>query len=136
MLPNSVEVLDNLTERIQIETMKTYVFTYRRFYEKISIKKFSELFSLPEDKIVTTMEKVIADLELNIKLDDNKTYIVIEKGDEVSKLEEVAVKLNKEIRATRERLNSISSQSSLRIGKNIATFKQFININCYEAVFS
>lgn len=105
LLPNSVEVLDNLTERIQIETMKTYVFTYRRFYEKISIKKFSELFSLPEDKIVTTMEKVIADLELNIKLDDNKTYIVIEKGDEVSKLEEVAVKLNKEIRATRERLN-------------------------------
>lgn len=105
LLPNSTQVLDDLTERIQVETMKTYFFTYRKFYEKISVKKFSDLFGLSEEKIVESMEKVITELELAVKIDDNKAYIVIEKGDEISKLEEVAVKLNKEIRATKERLN-------------------------------
>lgn len=105
LLPNTETVLRNLAERVQVESLKTFFFTYKRFYSKISVKKFSQLFNLPDEKVAEILESVITEYDINAKLDDSKTLVTVEKGDEITKLEEVALKLNKEIKITKERLN-------------------------------
>lgn len=105
LLPNADSVLINLAERVQVESLKTFFFTYKRFYSKISVKKFSQLFNLPDDKVAEILENAISEYDINARLDESKTLVTVEKGDEITKLEEVALKLNKEIKITKERLN-------------------------------
>lgn len=104
LLANADSVLENLAERVQIESLKTFFFTYKRFYDKISLSKLSELFNLPQEKIMEIMEFVITEYDIDAKLNESKNTIVVE-GDEITKLEEVALKLNKEVKIAKERLN-------------------------------
>lgn len=104
LLSNADTVLENLAERVQIGSLKTFFFTYKRFYDKISLSKLSELFNIPQEKVVEIMEFIIAEYDIDARLDENKSTIIVE-GDEITKLEEVALKLNKEVKIAKERLN-------------------------------
>lgn len=105
LLPNTETVLSNLKERIQVESLKTYFFTYKRFYTRLSTKKLSELFVLPEAKIVEILNSVITQYEINAKFSDDNSELLLERGDEITKLEEVALRLNKEYKISKERLH-------------------------------
>ncbi|AJS89235.1 Nip1p [Saccharomyces cerevisiae YJM1388] len=110
LLPNMETVLNSLTERVQVESLKTYFFSFKRFYSSFSVAKLAELFDLPENKVVEVLQSVIAELEIPAKLNDEKTIFVVEKGDEITKLEEAMVKLNKEYKIAKERLNPPSNR--------------------------
>ncbi|CCF57648.1 hypothetical protein KAFR_0C06520 [Kazachstania africana CBS 2517] len=103
-LPNASTVMDSLTERIQIESLKSYFFTYKRFYCKFSTSTLSTVFDLPTDKIVEVLQSVIDEFEIPAKFDENKAILIVEKGEEITKLEEVALRLNKEYKINKERL--------------------------------
>ncbi|QLG72946.1 hypothetical protein HG535_0E00300 [Zygotorulaspora mrakii] len=105
LLPNAENVLTNLGERVQIESLKTFFFIYKRFYSKISVDKFSKLFNLSNEKVIQILESAISEYDINTKLDDSKDFFIVEKGDEITKLEEVALKLNKEVKIAKERSN-------------------------------
>ncbi|CAB4256154.1 similar to Saccharomyces cerevisiae YMR309C NIP1 eIF3c subunit of the eukaryotic translation initiation factor 3 (eIF3), involved in the assembly of preinitiation complex and start codon selection [Maudiozyma barnettii] len=104
MLPNKDVVMENLVERIRIESMKSYLYTYKRFYAKFCIKQLADVFNLDTAKVVEILESIIAEFEINFKLNDDKTALVVESSDEITKLEEVALRLNKEYKITKERL--------------------------------
>lgn len=104
-LQNNQEILKNLQERIKLESLKTYLFTYRRFYNNLAVAKLMERFELSKDVIIEEIPKMIEQFEITfIKLDDSKDSIIIEKADEITKLEEIAIKLNKEYKINKERL--------------------------------
>lgn len=104
-LLNHEEILEHLQKRIKLESLRTYLFTYKRFYSNISIKQLSDRFQLPEDTILEEIPKVLKNMEItSIKLNDSNDFIVFDKTDEITKLEEVAIKLNKEYKITKERL--------------------------------
>lgn len=104
LLPNADVVLVTLVERVKIESLKSYFFTYKRFYSNFSIKQLSEVFELNSEKIVEVLESVITEFEIDCKLNDDKTILIVEGGDEITKLEEIALRLNKEYKITKERL--------------------------------
>lgn len=104
LLPNAKTVLENLAERVQVESLKTFFFTYKRFYSKLSLEKLSDLFSLPKEKVSSIIEEVTAEFDINATMNEEKTIVTVE-GDEITKLEEVALKLNKEAKIAKERLN-------------------------------
>lgn len=104
MLPNKDVVMEDLVERVKVESMKSYLYTYKKFYSKFSVKQLSDVFSLDSAKIVEILEAITAEFEINFKLNDEKTLLVVEGGDEITKLEEVALRLNKEYKITKERL--------------------------------
>ncbi|SCW02121.1 LAFE_0E14642g1_1 [Lachancea fermentati] len=131
LLPKSDEMLDNLTERVQVESLRTYIFTFKRFYSKLAIKKLSELFGLSEEKVIEIVEGIIAEYDIKGSLNEEKTCIVFEKGYEITKLEEVAVKLAKEAKYVSERLNEKKFGSNTgdrsndkKFGSNSAQRKQ------------
>ena len=104
MLPNNDVVMENLVERIKTESMKSYLYTYKKFYSKFSVKQLADVFSLDSAKVVEILETITTEFEINFKLNDEKTTLVVEGGDEITKLEEVALRLNKEYKITKERL--------------------------------
>ncbi|KAG0671989.1 Translation initiation factor 3 subunit c [Maudiozyma exigua] len=104
MLPNKDVVMEDLVERVKVESLKSYLYTYKKFYSKFSVKQLSDVFSLDSAKIVDILESITTEFEINFKLNDEKTLLVVEGGDEITKLEEVALRLNKEYKITKERL--------------------------------
>ncbi|CAG97924.1 Nip1 [Kluyveromyces lactis] len=104
LLSKSDDIINQLSEKVQIETLKTYIFTYKRFYSKISISKLSKLFDLDIEKVLAVAQNIINDYEVKAKLDENNEYIIFERGEEITKLEEVAIKLVKETKYHSERL--------------------------------
>ncbi|SCU98767.1 LAMI_0F16160g1_1 [Lachancea mirantina] len=105
LLPNSAAILDQLEERVQVESLRTYIFTFKRFYSKLSVKKLSELFGLSNEKVVEIVDALVSQFDVRGSLDEDKKFITFEKGYEITKLEEVAVKLAKETKYVSERLN-------------------------------
>ncbi|CCE65583.1 hypothetical protein TPHA_0L02320 [Tetrapisispora phaffii CBS 4417] len=104
LLPNSEQVLKSLAASVQVESLKTYFFTNKRFYNEISIEKLSNLFDLSSEKVAETLQQVIDEYSIEASIDEEKTLITINKCDEITKLEEVASKLNKEIKIAKEHL--------------------------------
>ena len=104
LLSKNDDIINQLSEKVQVETLKTYIFTYKRFYSKISISKLSKAFGLNEDKVLAIAESIINDYQVKAKLDDDKKLIIFERGEEITKLEEVAIKLVKETKYQSERL--------------------------------
>ncbi|AGO13538.1 AaceriAGL344Cp [[Ashbya] aceris (nom. inval.)] len=104
------KVLEQLAERIQIESLKTYIFTYKRFYTKLSVQKLSELFSLPTEQVVSVIQTLENTINIKGSLNEAKEMLIFDKGDEITKLEEVAIKLTKETKYQSERLNNVSQR--------------------------
>ncbi|SCU86414.1 LAFA_0E00606g1_1 [Lachancea sp. 'fantastica'] len=104
-LPNTEEMIANLSQRVQIESLRTYIFTYKRFYSKLSVEKLCEMFGLENEIVVKTVTAIITDFDLHATLDEESKFVTFEKGYEITKLEEVAVKLAKETKYVSERLN-------------------------------
>lgn len=105
LLPNTAEVLTNLAHRVQVEALRTYIFTYKRFYSKLSLLKLSQLFGLSQETVVEVVSAIISQYDIKGSLDEESKFLVFEKGYEITKLEEVAVKLAKETKYVSERLN-------------------------------
>ncbi|CAR21770.1 translation initiation factor eIF3 core subunit c [Lachancea thermotolerans CBS 6340] len=105
LLPNTAEVLTNLAHRVQVEALRTYIFTYKRFYSKLSLLKLSQLFGLSQETVVEVVSAIISQYDIKGRLDEESKFLVFEKGYEITKLEEVAVKLAKETKYVSERLN-------------------------------
>lgn len=104
-LSNNEEIMANLQERIKVESLKTYLFTYKRFYSTITVAKLAERFELSTETVIEEIPKLIKQFEItSIKLNDSNEFITLEKGDEITKLEEIAIKLNKEYKINKERL--------------------------------
>ncbi|CCK70391.1 translation initiation factor eIF3 core subunit c KNAG_0E01250 [Huiozyma naganishii CBS 8797] len=104
LLPNVDEVMNILTKRVKTESLKTYFFTYKRFYSRISVDKLADLFELAPEDVVATLEHTIKELEIAaVAVDSDKRMVVVDRGDEITKLEEVALRLNKEYKINREK---------------------------------
>lgn len=104
LLPNREVVMVDLIERIKVESMKSYFYTYKRFHSKFSVKQLADDFALESTKVAEVLEAVITEYEINCKFDDAKATITVDSNDEITKLEEVASRLNKEYKMTKERL--------------------------------
>lgn len=104
LLPNREVVMVDLIERIKVESMKCYFYTYKRFHSKFSVKQLADDFALDASKVAESLDAVITEYEINCKFDDDKATLTVDSNDEITKLEEVASRLNKEYKMTKERL--------------------------------
>ncbi|AMD21975.1 HFR120Wp [Eremothecium sinecaudum] len=103
---NADEVFMKLSERIQIESLKTYIFTYKRFYSKLSVPKLSDFFNLPQEQVVNVIESMCESFNIKGTLNETKEMLIFEKGDEITKLEEAVIKLKKDMKHRSDRLNN------------------------------
>lgn len=83
-----------LSEQIQEEGLRTYLFTYAPYYDTISINTLSGMFELDEKKIAAIVSKMISHEELAAALDQVNDAVVFRKGVELSRLQSQIISLS------------------------------------------
>ncbi|CZR60036.1 probable Eukaryotic translation initiation factor 3 subunit C [Phialocephala subalpina] len=90
--PESIKAM--LSEQIQEEGLRTYLFTYAPYYDTLSVATLSSMFELSERKVAAIVSKMISHEELAAALDQVNSSIIFRKGVELSRLQSLALTLS------------------------------------------
>ncbi|KUJ11734.1 putative eukaryotic translation initiation factor 3 subunit C [Mollisia scopiformis] len=90
--PESIKTM--LSEQIQEEGLRTYLFTYAPFYDTLSVTTLSSMFELSKRKVAAIVSKMISHEELAAALDQVNSSIIFRKGVELSRLQSLALTLS------------------------------------------
>lgn len=60
LFPDNQQLLAMLKHQLQIEGLRTYVFSYRSIYTKLSLPKLALIFELPRDTVEEIVSKMLA----------------------------------------------------------------------------
>ncbi|KAF2086688.1 hypothetical protein K490DRAFT_66470 [Saccharata proteae CBS 121410] len=94
LMAQSEKIKAMLSEQIQEEGLRTYLFTYAPFYDTLSIATLASMFELPERKVAAVVSKMISHEELAAALDQVNSAIIFRKGVELSRLQSLALTLS------------------------------------------
>lgn len=83
-----------MTDQIQIEGLRTYLFTYAPFYDTLSMSTLCTMFDLSTRKVAAIVSKMIAHEELAAALDQVSGSIIFRKGVDLSRLQTLALALS------------------------------------------
>ncbi len=90
--PDAIKAM--LSEQIQEEGLRTYLFTYAPYYDTLSVATLSSMFELSERKVAAIVSKMISHEELAAALDQVNSSIIFRKGVELSRLQSLALTLS------------------------------------------
>jgi translation initiation factor 3 subunit C len=83
-----------LTEQIQVEGLRTYLFTYAPFYDTLSMTSLCDMFDLSPRRVSAIVSKMIAHEELAAALDQVSSAVIFRKGVDLSRLQTLALALS------------------------------------------
>jgi len=86
------KVREMLTKKIQEETMRTYLFTYSKVYDSISVVTLSEMFEMEKEAVHAIVSKMIINEELMASLDEPTECMVMHRT-EPSRLQSLSLQL-------------------------------------------
>ncbi|KAH8594710.1 eukaryotic translation initiation factor 3 subunit C [Bisporella sp. PMI_857] len=90
--PDTIKAM--LSEQIQEEGLRTYLFTYAPFYDTLAVSTLSSMFELSDRKVAAIVSKMISHEELMAALDQVNSSIIFRKGVELSRLQSLALTLS------------------------------------------
>ncbi|KAF2687165.1 eukaryotic translation initiation factor 3 subunit C [Lentithecium fluviatile CBS 122367] len=93
LMANSAKIKEMLSEQIQEEGLRTYLFTYAPFYDTLAISTLASMFDLSERKVSAVVSKMISHEELAAALDQVNSAIIFRKGVELSRLQTLSLSL-------------------------------------------
>ena len=94
LMPEPEKIKTMLSEQIQEEGLRTYLFTYAPFYDTLAVDTLASMFELPERKVAAIVSKMISHEELAAALDQVNSAIIFRKGVELSRLQSLALTLS------------------------------------------
>jgi len=94
LFPNSDKVKAMLTRKIQEESLRTYLFTYNKVYDSISMHSLAEMFELPLQVVHSTISKMIINEELQASWDEPTQTLVLHHGAEPTYLQSLTLQLS------------------------------------------
>ena len=94
LMAQSDKIKAMLSEQIQEEGLRTYLFTYAPFYDTLAVSTLASMFELSERKVAAVISKMISHEELAAALDQVNSAIIFRKGVELSRLQSLALTLS------------------------------------------
>ena len=94
LLPQSEKIKEMLTDQIQVEGLRTYLFTYAPFYDTVSMSTLCTMFDLEPRKVAAIVSKMIASEELAAAHDQVADALIFRKGVDLSRLQTLALALS------------------------------------------
>lgn len=115
LFPDSENLLVMLKSQLKIEGLRTYIFTYKSVFSKLSVKKLSETFDTDASKVISTLEKMIETNDIQGSFNEEKTFInFVTDERQRTKLQELAIVLNEKVRLLTEKNEKTSSNGHSR----------------------
>lgn len=111
LLPDYDDLLSMMKNQLQIEGLRTYVFTFRSVYSKLSINKLSQIFELTPEAIVEVLEKMIDSNDITGSFDEeSKQFINFSSSEpQRTRLQELAIVMKEKIGVLSEKNEKTSS---------------------------
>lgn len=103
LLPNPEAIKAMLTDKLQIEGLRTYLFTYWNHYSTLSLATLADMFQLPVKDVAAIVAKMIAQEELSGSLDQKTNSVVFTQAVQQTKLQQLAVALSDKVIQLAER---------------------------------
>ncbi|KAG5359249.1 Eukaryotic translation initiation factor 3 subunit C [Yarrowia sp. E02] len=103
LLPNPEAIKAMLTDKLQIEGLRTYLFTYWNHYSTLSLSTLADMFQLPVKDVAAIVAKMIAQEELSGSLDQKTNSVVFTQAVQQTKLQQLAVALSDKVIQLAER---------------------------------
>lgn len=97
LFPNAENVKDMITRKIQEESLRTYLFTYNKIYDSISLHSLAEMFKLTPQIVHSTISKMIINEELQASWDEPTQTLILHHGAEPTYLQSLNLQLSDKI---------------------------------------
>ncbi|KAJ1741278.1 Translation initiation factor 3 subunit c [Coemansia sp. RSA 1821] len=96
LLPDSQEIKDMLASKIQVEALRTYLFTYSTQFEAVGLDDLSAMFELPRNKVYSLLARMVYQDELQASLDEVSGVLVFSPAnfEASSRLQQTALMLS------------------------------------------
>lgn len=99
LLPDNDQLLDMMKNKLQVEGLRTYIFTYKSIYTKLSVDKLAKIFDISVEDVLSIVEKMISSGDVSATLGDEKKSINFVRSDHLqrTRLQELAIVMNEKI---------------------------------------
>lgn len=98
LFPDTEKLLAMMKRQLQVEGLRTYVFTYRSVFSKLSIAKLAQKFDMDAAQVVEILGKMIDNGEMNGSFNDEKTLFNFASTEpQRSRLQELAIVMNEKV---------------------------------------
>jgi len=97
LFPKATETKEMLAKKIQEESLRTYLFTYNKVYDSISLHSLAEMFELPAAVVHSTISKMIINEELQASWDEPSATLILHHGAEPTYLQSLNLQLSDKI---------------------------------------
>ncbi|KAI9505588.1 eukaryotic translation initiation factor 3 subunit 8 N-terminus-domain-containing protein [Coemansia spiralis] len=95
LLPDSEEIKEMLATRIQIEALRTYLFTYSSQFESVGLEELAIMFGLSKSKVYALLARMVYNSELQASLDEVSGVLIFSRAnfEASSRLQQTALTL-------------------------------------------
>ncbi|XP_065054309.1 eukaryotic translation initiation factor 3 subunit C-like [Rhopilema esculentum] len=93
LFSKSDEVKEMLKKKIKEESLRTYLFTYNKVYDSISMHSLAEMFELPPTIVHSIVSKMIIGEELQASWDEPTQTLILHHGAEPTLLQSLTLQL-------------------------------------------
>lgn len=115
LFPDTEQLLSMMKNQLQVEGLRTYIFTYKSIYSKLSIAKLSTLFELENESVHSIVEKMIQSGDISASIDESKSIInFISNDHQRTKLQELAIVMNEKVGLLTEKNEKTASNGYSR----------------------
>ncbi|QRG36771.1 hypothetical protein FDK38_001128 [Candidozyma auris] len=115
LFADNESLLSMLKQQLQVEGLRTYIFTYKAIFTKLSLEKLSRQFALEQSTIQSIIEKMLAQGEISGSLDEAKAFVNFTTDEpQRSKLQELASIMNEKLGVLLDKNEKTSSNGHSR----------------------
>lgn len=98
MFQASVKVKEQLIEKIKVESLRTYLFSFSSVYDSISLDKLAASYELERAVVHSTISKMIINEELAASMDEPSQCAIMHRTDPTH-LQSLALQLSEKVQA-------------------------------------
>ncbi|KAJ1735636.1 Translation initiation factor 3 subunit c [Coemansia biformis] len=101
LLPDCEQIKEMLARKIQIEALRTYLFTYSTQFEAVGLDDLAAMFSLPRPKVYALLARMVYHGELQASLDEVSGVLAFSRAnfEAPSRLQQTALALSNKANA-------------------------------------
>ncbi|KAJ2835791.1 Translation initiation factor 3 subunit c [Coemansia erecta] len=101
LLPDCEEIKDMMASKIQIEALRTYLFTYSTQFESVGLDDLATMFDLPRGKVYSLLARMVYQDELQASLDEVSGVLVFSRAnfEASSRLQQTALMMSNKVNA-------------------------------------
>ncbi|MGI4815351.1 MAG: PCI domain-containing protein, partial [Janthinobacterium lividum] len=92
LLPRTDELLAMIKGQLQVEGLRTYIFSYKTIFSKLSVSKLAQKFQMTQDRVSNILNRMLEANEISGSFNDERTFLNFSSNEpQRSRLQELAI---------------------------------------------